>query len=85
MIWKDLRGLPDTCFVFKGSFNIELPKIPSGSKSADLAILELSTVIFCCQHSFHYLYEYRERLFRRDPPTGARNMQTVCDIGKAVQ
>ena len=46
MILRDLNGLSDTCFVFKCSFNIELFKIPSVSRSADLAILESSTGAF---------------------------------------
>ena len=46
MIWRDFHGLPDTCFVFKGSFNIELAKIPLVSRSADFDIVESSTVAF---------------------------------------
>ena len=43
MILRDLNGLSDTCFVFKWSFNIELAKIPSVSRSADLTTLQSST------------------------------------------
>ena len=46
MIWRDFHGLSDTCFVFKGSFNIELAKIPSVSRSADLTTLQSSTGAF---------------------------------------
>ena len=46
MMWRDSHRLSDTCFVFKCSFNIELFKIPSVSRSADLAILESSTGAF---------------------------------------